>query len=397
MISDWKTMKLGDLLYDMETFNPEAYPENIFDYVDVSSVDNKRFLISDSTKIYGKNAPSRARRLIKSGDVIFATVRPTLNRIAIVPEELDGQICSTGFFVLKPREIISNKLLFYYLQTRYFYNQMETLQNGASYPAVNDSQVRNQMISFPLSRQEQQRIIEILDQSFAAIDQAIANTEKNLKNAKDLFETKLNSFFNYSQNGWITKKIKDIGFTQTGTTPSTLEPDNYGNFIPFIKPADIDIGNHGKINYNNIKLSQKGLSGGRLISKNSVLMVCIGTLGKVGFTTEDISCNQQINTLTVFKEYSPKFFYYALRSNFFVDQVYKNSSQLTLPIINKSKWENLSVYFPPMLSEQTLIANQLDILSNEINKLELCFKIKLENLKTLKQSILQKAFNGELT
>lgn len=159
----WEEKKLGDVLQKTETLNPLNSPNKEFIYVDVSSVNKENLAIENTTTIKGENAPSRARKLIRAGDVIFATVRPTLRRIAIVPKEFDGQVCSTGYFVLRANEQIDNRLIFYFIQTKAFNEKMEKLQKGASYPAVTDGDVRNQFIFYPKSVAEQKDIVKKLD------------------------------------------------------------------------------------------------------------------------------------------------------------------------------------------------------------------------------------------
>lgn len=161
-------------------------PERPFKYVDVSSVSNTTFEIEKVQELLGRDAPSRARRHIQRGDVLFATIRPTLKRIAIVPEYLHGEVCSTGYFVFRPKPFLDGRYLFYYLMTSEFMGEMEKLQTGASYPAVNDAQVKSQFIQFP-ALAEQERIVAILDEAFEGIAKATANAERNLANARELF------------------------------------------------------------------------------------------------------------------------------------------------------------------------------------------------------------------
>ena len=158
----WEVRKLGDVLVKTETTDPTKNPSKEFIYVDVSSVNNETFEIENITKLKGKDAPSRARKLIRENDIIFATVRPTLKRIAVVPEYLDRQVCSTGYYVLRGSNSIDQKHLFYFTQTKYFIKQMEKLQKGASYPAVTDNDVKSQLIPLP-PLQEQQTIVRQLD------------------------------------------------------------------------------------------------------------------------------------------------------------------------------------------------------------------------------------------
>jgi type I restriction enzyme S subunit len=127
----WTIKPLGEVLLKTETVNPAAKPDAKFSYIDVSSVSNETYEIEETQLLKGKDAPSRARRLVKAGDVIFATIRPTLKRIARVPADLDQQVCSTGYFVMRPRAELDPNYLFYSLFTETFMNSMESLQKGA--------------------------------------------------------------------------------------------------------------------------------------------------------------------------------------------------------------------------------------------------------------------------
>jgi type I restriction enzyme S subunit len=97
-----------------------------------------------------------------------------LQRIAVVPENFDKQVCSTGYFVLRAKPEIDHRFVFYFLFTEDFTGQMESLQKGASYPAVTDGDVKAQVIPVP-PLPEQQRIVGILDETFAGIATAKAN------------------------------------------------------------------------------------------------------------------------------------------------------------------------------------------------------------------------------
>ncbi|MBF0227673.1 MAG: restriction endonuclease subunit S [Desulfobacterales bacterium] len=195
------------------------------------------------------------------------------------------------------------------------------------------------------------------------------------------------------KKGWEVKSLKEIGITQTGTTPKTSEKENYGDFIPFIKPADIDINGNGEIRYDNEGKSEQGLKNGRKMIEGSILMVCIGaTIGKVGFADRDVSCNQQINSLTVKKELCPKFFYYALTTENFFKQVINNAAQATLPIINKNKWETLTVSYPKSLPEQHRIVSILDKAFASIATAKEHAEKNLKNAKEVFESYLTGVF-----
>jgi len=201
-----------------------------------------------------------------------------------------------------------------------------------------------------------------------------------------------------NRKGWEIKKLKEIGIAQTGTTPKTSEKENFGDFIPFIKPADVDFSGSGDIRYDNDGLSEIGLKNGRKMERGSTLMVCIGaTIGKVGFTEKDVSCNQQINSLTVKKDFNPKFIYYAMTSKNFQDKVLLEGkgAQATLPIINKSKWENLTIPYPVSLPEQQRIVAILDEAFAAIAKAKANAQQNLQNAKELFESYLQGVFENK--
>ncbi len=97
----WTESSIGKAVVKTKQQDPRKKPDDVFLYVDVSSVSNESFKIPSATHTLGSKAPSRARKAIHTDDVLFATVRPTLRRIALVPPEFDGAIASTGYCVLR--------------------------------------------------------------------------------------------------------------------------------------------------------------------------------------------------------------------------------------------------------------------------------------------------------
>jgi type I restriction enzyme, S subunit len=144
---------------------------------------------------------------------------------------------------------------------------------------------------------EQQRIVALLDEAFAGLATAKANAERNLQNARAIFESHLQSVFSQRGEGWVEKKLEEIGRTQTGSTPKTSDNSNYGDFIAFVKPGDFKV--DGTLDYGKDGLSKTGAHGARIVPAESVLMVCIGaTIGKCGYSDRAVTTNQQVNALT---------------------------------------------------------------------------------------------------
>ncbi|MBK0370175.1 restriction endonuclease subunit S [Flavobacterium agrisoli] len=167
--------------------------------------------------------------------------------------------------------------------------------------------------------------------------------------------------------GWKWLALNDLGLTQTGTTPATKNSEYYGDYIPFIGPGDIK---KQVINYTNLSLSELGLEKARLISRDSIMMVCIGgSIGKLAINDRDVACNQQINTITPYSNIDLKYLFAVLQSSYFQNQVLSNSSGSATPIINKQKWISIPIPVPPY-EVQKVISNKVDELFKLCDMLE---------------------------
>ena len=203
----WEEKSLGEVLVKTETVDPTKKPKDEFIYLDVSSVNKETKEIENATVLLGKDAPSRARKLVRTNDVIFAIVRPTHSRVALITEEYDEQVCSTGYFVLRAKDFLNNNFVFYFLLTYGFNKQMEKLQKGASYPAVTDAEVKSIFISFPKSKKEQQGIVQELDALKAETKKLEAIYQQKINDLEELKKSILQKAF----SGELTaKKLQTV-------------------------------------------------------------------------------------------------------------------------------------------------------------------------------------------
>ncbi|PPJ02257.1 restriction endonuclease subunit S [Nocardia cyriacigeorgica] len=162
-----KSMRLGDVTTGVSTWNPSrTNPDDEFTYIDLSAIDQSAKIIAGPQRIVGSDAPSRARQLIHAGDILVSTVRPNLNAVAQVPEELDGATASTGFTVLRPSNSVDSRYIFQWVRTPSFVSDMVSKSTGASYPAVSDRIVKDSFVPLP-PIEEQRRIAGILDHADA--------------------------------------------------------------------------------------------------------------------------------------------------------------------------------------------------------------------------------------
>jgi len=392
MKAGWLTKTLGEILQKTETTNPLQLPETEFEYIDVSSVSNSTFQIEETQTLKGKNAPSRARRLVKTNDVIFATIRPTLRRIAIVPEYFDKQVCSTGYFVLRPEAEIDHRFLFYWLFTQDFMGAMEQLQKGASYPAVTDAEVRAQRIPFP-PLPEQQRIVGILDAAFDGIATAKANAEQNLQNARALFESHLQSVFTQRGEGWLEKSLSDVcAITSTLVDPRKKE---------FLDLTHVGAGNIESQTGVFVELKtarEEGLISGKFLFDESMVLYSKirPYLMKVARPNFSGLCSADMYPLApLLNEITRDYLFHLLLSKPFTDYAIQGSARAGMPKVNREHLFEFRVWLPNV-KKQTELASKLDALHEETQRLESLYQRKLAALDELKKSLLHQAFSGAL-
>ena len=163
---------------------------------------------------------------------------------------------------------------------------------------------------------------------------------------------------------WRWCRVRDLGLTETGTTPPKSNPNFFGDHIPFLSPANIQ---QNRIANENQWLSKEGMLYGRVVPCNSILQVCIGgSIGKCAIVNKSVTFNQQINSITPIL-CEPKFLYYYLLSNTFFLAMIEKSTGTATPIINKGNWERLLFPLPP-LAEQQRIVESIDAIFRCIEK-----------------------------
>lgn len=193
----WEEKELGDICHTTNNIKWNNFEKKELHYIDLSSVSRDTLKITQTIEINSINAPSRAKKIVNTKDVIFATTRPTLKRVTLIPNYLNNQVCSTGFIVLRSKiDIILPEMIYYFIQTKKFMDKMELIQRGASYPAVSDKDVKITMINFPKSIDTQL----IVNKNLKSIYDTSKNLEKiyqqKLSNLEDLKKSILQKAFN---------------------------------------------------------------------------------------------------------------------------------------------------------------------------------------------------------
>ena len=382
MTDGWRVARLGDVC----SFEKEQDIHADLPYVGLENIESGtgRFL-GTTNAVSVKSATFR----FSPAHVLYGRLRPYLNKVLL--PRFEGH-CSTEIFPIKPGPEISRDYLFHWLSMDATVKAIDATATGARMPRANMTAVLDFELSVP-PLLEQRRIVAILDEAFEGIATAKANAEKNLRNARELFETTIARVFGQRSDLWRPTKLADAFVTLTGNTPSKSNAAYFGDFTPLVKPPELlddyiaDVADG---------VSEAGAEGARVLPANSVLVSCIGNLGKVGINDAPVACNQQINAILPDEGKAlPEFMFFQALSMPFKDQLAAAASGTTVPIVNKSKFNQTEIVLPP-LEEQAVVVEALWKLRYETGRLAVIHGNKLAALDELKKSLLHQAFSGAL-
>ncbi len=231
---------LRSLVSSVSTWNPlRPGNDEDFEYIDLSAVDQDQKAITGARTVACVEAPSRARQLVRSGDVLVSTVRPNLNGVAMVSPELDGATASTGFCVIRAnREVLEPSYVFHWVKSAPFVSRMVAQATGASYPAVSDRIVLDAESPLP-PLPEQRRIAAILDKADALRTlrrEALAQLDRL---AQAIFVEMFGDPVTNSKV-WPLKSLPEATEFQEG--PGILAKDFRESGVPLVRLAGIGVG-----------------------------------------------------------------------------------------------------------------------------------------------------------
>lgn len=187
----YKFEPIGNYTDEVQNDNPLNYPNKLYSYVDISSVDNTKKKVIDVKKYIGLEAPSRARQITKNGDILISTVRPNLNAVAIIENDYENLIVSTGFCVLRcKKDLLDKYYLFTLLTSEYFVSEMIKIAKGASYPAISNNDILNFKIPIP-SKDLQQKYSDM----FFSVNLVKQKYESTLTESENLFNSLMQKAF----------------------------------------------------------------------------------------------------------------------------------------------------------------------------------------------------------
>lgn len=393
----WQLAHIGDCVEKVTSWNPmKSEDEAPFLYIDLSSVDkDKKELVRNAiSKVLPSDAPSRARQLVKSGDVLVATVRPNLNGVAIVSEQYDGATASTGYCVLRPEgNSLDSKYLYYWVQSQAFISDMMRKATGANYPAVSDKIVKESIIPLP-PLETQKQIAAILEKA-DQLRKDCQQMEQELNNlAQSVF---MDMFGKHLESGQFVN-LGEVADVVSGVTKGQKLEGKKTQMVPYMRVANVQAGYLDLSEIKDIEVKLSDVDKYRL-ECGDMLLTEGGDFDKLGrgalWEGKIENCIHQNHVFRVRLDrdkYLPEWFNGFLQTDFAKRYFLKCAKKTTnLASINITQLKGL-----PMPTVGVDLQNSFfDKIKIIKEKRELASKAFCEHDQTF-NSLMQKAFNGEL-
>ena len=337
---------------------------------------------SDDIPSIAHGKESKRTTYLRDGDVIIADTAEdeTVGKCCEIININDSKV-ESGLHTIPCRPLDSFVPMFlgYYMNSQYYHKQLFPLMQGVKVLSISKSNIGKTQLSAPSSHFEQKKIVGMLH----LIDKRISKQQQIIEVLKKYKRGLLNHYFSdENTQHWTLYTISQVGKVVTGSTPPTSDRSNYDGDLLFCSPGDV--GREKYISSTEKRVSPKGFSLGRPIPPNSVIVTCIGLIGKLGIAATDMITNQQINALVVSQNFEHEFIYYALE-NFFPEYRSKVAMQ-TLPILSKSEFEKLMIKAPP-IDVQHRISTHLSIMDRRIEQAQQEINLICEHRKGAMQQL----------
>jgi type I restriction enzyme S subunit len=390
-MKNWEVKKLGDVC---SFFNGQAH-EKVIDENGKYKLINSKFVSSEGEKF--KRTNNALSPLFINDIVMVMSDVPngkTLAKCYIVDKDdtytLNQRIC-----VIRSKSF-DTRFLYYQLNRNKY---LLSFNNGENQSNLRKDDILNCELFVP-PLPEQQHIVSILDEAFAAITKAKANAEQNLKNSKELFESYLQGVFENPKDNWEKKKWGDLCHFVRGPFGGSLKKSIFkeeGYVVYEQKHAIHDHFNQLRYFIDEDKFNEMIRFE---LKAGDIIMSCSGvTLGRVAIVPEGIKrgiINQALLKLTPNKNVSVHFIKHWLRSRIFQKIIFDFAGGAAIPNVPSAKiLKDILIPFPT-LQEQEKVVNDIELMLVETQKLEAIYQQKINDLEELKKSVLQKAFSGEL-
>lgn len=335
---------------------------------------------------------------LSPGDLIMSC-SGTMGKVAIVPDGIERGIINQALLKLSPSNTVAVDFLKYWMDSPSFQEGLQAQAGGAAIQNVASVGILKEIKILLPTIAEQQRIVAILDEAFDGIATAKANAERNLKNARELFESYLQSVFTQRGDGWMARRLGDV--FEIGSSKRIMEKDWVSTGVPFYGGKEIvKLAKFGSVTSNAYISEEKYrdyASKYDMPKENDILITARGTIG-VGYIVKKADKfyykDGNIISMRAKAFANPYFMLYAFKSNVLLDQLDELTGTTVrhLPI-EKAKELTLQV---PEFETQNSVVRKIRKVEEETQRLESIYQQKITALDELKKSLLHKAFSGQL-
>jgi type I restriction enzyme, S subunit len=396
-VSGLSLVRLKEVVVVVSSWNPQrAEDSEPFRYIDLSAVDQDTKVITGARILPCGEAPSRARQLVRTDDVLVSTVRPNLNGVALVPRELDGSTASTGFCVIRPNpKVLAPSYLFQWVKTKGFIANMVQQATGASYPAVSDKIILESRLPLP-PLAEQQRIAAILNKADALREKRRESIGQLDRLAESMF---LHMFGEPVGNprAWPTRRLSELTRKMgSGSTPTGGDAAYKKSGTALIRSMNVHDGRFVRTNLAFIDEAQAARLKNVIVEEDDVLLNITGaSVARVCRAPRDAlpaRVNQHVMIIRPISGFSAVFLEAFLLTPSMKKHLLKvGAAGATREAITKAEAEELKVITPPV-EDQARFERSI----RELQHLRKRFQSSLTRLDGLFTSLQNRAFAGEL-
>jgi type I restriction enzyme S subunit len=398
----WKLVTLGEVCFFENGDRGENYPSKSVQTVSGIPFINAGHLTDSGIDFSDMNyIPKERFEILKKGkirkeDILFC-LRGSLGKVASV-ENLDEGVIASSLVIVRSGSLVLNKFLLSYFKSNLCSQMIEQFRNGAAQPNLSAASLKKFYCPLP-PLDEQKRIVAILDEAFEGIDQAIRNTEKNLANARELFDSYLNFKLLPVASGHLIQTLASITDLIVDCEYKTAPTQEIG--IPSIRTPNIGKGylifdNVNRVSEETYELwtkRAKPISGDLILAREA-------PAGNVGIIPQgERVCLGQRTVLIRPKKnrIDSQFLAFLLLHPLIQKRLLAKSTGATVQHVNMKDIRELKLSELPSIQTQQKLTKELEDLRSQGDRLETIYRQKIAALNELKQSILQKAFTGQLT
>lgn len=382
MKNNWEVKKLGELVHLKRGHNPPkskfslVYKEGYVRFYQI------RDGWSDEYTVYVPDSPQLQR--VNPDDILMVAYRHVGKAFRGVTGAFNVALCK---ITNARKDLLDDDYLFRIIPTSYVKGELLKRSERSLIPSMSVEHLKEIEIPLP-PLAEQQRIVTILDDAFAAIDQAKENAEKNLQNARDLFDSSLQSVFANPSDGWNVRKLSDVCTLINGRAYSKPELLNSGKY-PVLRVGNFFTNKNWY--YSDLELDED-----KYCDNGDLLYAWSASFGPRIWEGEKVIYHYHIWKVIPDETLITKEFLYLLLE-WDTEKIKKaQGTGTTMMHVSKGSMEARRLPIPPIYDQKNIV-KKLNLISAEVKKLENIYRQKINDLEELKKSILQKAFSGELT